>query len=125
VLAFLGGHVDTLRVLLNTRGAPVLEPPGGPREPGTTGSVVPSAHGPIEVLVSLKGLVSGESEAARIDRGIKKIDKEVAVIDKKLGSPGFVDRAPPEVVAEAKAQREALVEARARLEAARKLIDEL
>ncbi len=125
VLAFLRGHTDAIRFLLNTRGDAVFEAQGGPREAGTTASVVPSAHGPIEVLVSLKGLVSAESEAARIDRETKKIDKEIAVIDKKLGSPGFVDRAPAEVVAEAKAQREALVEAKGRLEAARKLVEEL
>ena len=49
---------------------------------------------------------------------LKKIDKDLAALDKKLGSPGFVDRAPEDVVEEAKAQRATLVEAKARLEAA-------
>jgi len=64
-------------------------------------------------------------ERERIDRSIKKIDKEIAVIDKKLSAKGFVDRAPKEVVEETHAQRRALVEARARLEEEKGLIEEL
>jgi valyl-tRNA synthetase len=125
VLAFLGDHADAVRFLVQTRGQPTFEASSGPREPGTTVSVVPSAHGPIEVLVPLKGLVEPEAERSRIDRGMKKIDKELAALDKKLGAPGFVDRAPKEVVEEAHAQRAAFVEARSRLEVARKLAEEL
>jgi valyl-tRNA synthetase len=124
VLAFLRGHADAMRFLVRSA-APAFEAPVPGREPGTTVSVVPSAHGPIEVLVPLKGLVTGEEENARIDRGLKKIEKELAALDKKLGSPGFVDRAPKEVVDEARAQRDALVDAKARLEAARGLVGEL
>jgi valyl-tRNA synthetase len=124
VLAFLREQVEAIRVLVKTKDE-AFEVPGGPRESGTTVSVVPSAHGPIEVLVPLKGLVTREAESARIDREIKKIDRDLAALDKKLGSPGFVDRAPKEVVEEARAQRAALVEARARLEAAKELLGEL
>jgi valyl-tRNA synthetase len=46
-------------------------------------------------------------------------------VDKKLGAASFVDKAPPEVVAEAKAQRASLAEAKVRLEKARALADEL
>jgi hypothetical protein len=49
----------------------------------------------------------------------------VAALEKKLGSPGFADRAPKELVEEAHAQRGALLEAKARLEAARALVVEL
>ncbi len=125
VLAFLREHVESIRFLARTQGAPIFEAPGGAREPGTTVSVVPSTHGPIDVLVPLKGLVTAEAERGRVDRGVKRIDKELAALDKKLGAPGFVDRAPREVVEEAHAQRAALVEAKARLEAARGLAEEL
>ncbi len=125
VVAFLGEQAGAIRLLVRTKGDPVVEAPGGARERGTTVSVVPSAQGPIEVLVLLKGLVDAEHETARIERETKKIDKEIAVIDKKLGAPGFVDRAPPEVVAETKAQRATLVGTRQRLEEARKLASEL
>ncbi len=125
VLSFLRGHAGAIRWLVRTQGDPTFEAVGGAREAGTTVSVVPSVHGPVEVLVLLKGLVDPGDERARIERELKKIDKELAAIDKKLGSSGFVDRAPKEVVEEAKAQRLALVDAKARLEGARKLAEEL
>jgi valyl-tRNA synthetase len=125
VLDFLSQHGEAIRLLVKTRGNPSLQPLGAPREPGTTLSVVPSPHGPIEVLVVLKGLVEPGSEASRIDRELKKIERDLAALDKKLGSPGFADRAPKELVEEAHQQRRSLIEAKARLEAARKLVDEL
>ncbi len=124
-LAFLREHAESIRFIVKTAGAPSYEASGAAREAGWTLAVVPSAQGPIEVLVGLKGLVDPGDERARIDRETKKIDKDLAAIDKKLGSPGFVDRAPQEVIDEARAQRQSLLDARARLEAARKLVEEL
>ena len=103
----------------------MVEPVGGPRAPGTVVTVVATDQGAVELLVGLRGLVEATKERTRIDREMKRIDKDVAALDKKLGSPGFVDRAPPEVVVESKAQRAALIDARARLDEARKLADEL
>jgi valyl-tRNA synthetase len=125
VLAFLRERTEAIRFLVKTRGDPQFEAPRSEREAGTTVSVVSTPRGPIEVLVGLKGLVEAQAERARIDRELKKIDKELALIEKKLGAPGFVDRAPKEVVDEARAQRDTLMDARARLEAARKLANEL
>jgi valyl-tRNA synthetase len=125
VVAFLRGHMEAIRGLVKTKGDPVFEATGGPREAGTTVSVVPSAGGAIEVLVGLKGLVEAKDELARVERELKRIDKDLSAIDKKLGSPGFVDRAPPEVVEEARKQRETLVESKKRLEEARRLAEEL
>jgi valyl-tRNA synthetase len=92
---------------------------------GTTVTVVPTIHGPVDIGVGLKGLVEKDAELARIDREMKKVEKDLAALDKKLASPGFVDRAPPEVVAEARAQREGLIEAKKRLVEARRLAEEL
>jgi valyl-tRNA synthetase len=125
VLAFLRDHAQAIRFLVKTRNLPEFGGAGLTREAGTTVSVVPSAHGPLEVLVALKGLVDPDSERARIEREVKKIDKELAAIDKKLGSPGFADRAPRDVVDEALAQRQSLAQAKAGLAAARRLADEL
>jgi valyl-tRNA synthetase len=114
-----------VRLLVKTKGDPTLGGRGGAREAGTTVSVVTSPKGPIEVLVGLKGLVEKDAELARIDREVKKLDKDLAALDKKLASSGFVDRAPPEVVEEARKQREGLVDAKKRLEEARALAEEL
>ncbi len=125
VIAFLREHAPAIASLVKTKGAPAFEAPGGPREAGTTVSVVPSGYGSVEVLVALKGLVAPHDELARIERELKKVDKDLAAIDRKVASPGFVSRAPKEVVAETNAQRSSLVDAKARLEAARHLAAEL
>jgi valyl-tRNA synthetase len=125
VLEFLGRHAEAIQLLVKTLGEPLLQPLGGPRQPGTTLSVVSSPHGPIEVLVLLKGLVDPQHEQSRVDRELKKIERDLAALDKKLSSPGFVDRAPKDVVEEAQRLRHSLIEARGKLEAARKLVDEL
>jgi valyl-tRNA synthetase len=125
VLSFLRGHHEAIRQLVKTAGDPAFEGPSAEREKGTTVSVVPHPLGAIEVLVGLRGLVSRQDEDARIDREIKRIERDRAAIEKKLSSPGFVDRAPPEVVEESRRQRQALVEALERLGAARKVAEEL
>jgi valyl-tRNA synthetase len=125
VIEFLRGHAEAIRFLVKTRGDPAFEGAGGQREAGTTMSVVPSARGPIEVLVGLKGLVDPHAELARIERELKKLERELSLLEKKLGAPGFVDRAPKDVVDGAKAQRMALVDAKARLDAAKELAMEL
>jgi valyl-tRNA synthetase len=121
VLDLFRSEIVTIRTLVKTEGDPVIEPSGGGRPPGSVMSVV----GDVEVLVGLRGLVDGTKEADRVEREIKKADKDVAAIEKKLGSPAFVERAKPEIVAEAKEQLDALRRTRARLEEARKLASEL
>jgi valyl-tRNA synthetase len=125
VVAFLRGHSEAIRLLVKTAGEPVFEAPGSPRDQGTTVSVVASAHGPVEVLVTLKGLVDPKDEVARVERELKKLERDLGALEKKLASPGFVDRAPPEVVDESRKQRATMVDAKARLEESRKLADEL
>jgi valyl-tRNA synthetase len=115
---------------VRTRGPAVFEDStSGPRDPGSVLSVVDvqvgGKGGAVEVLVGLKGLVDAKKERSRVEREIKRVEKDLAVMDKKLSSPAFVDRAPPEVVADAKTQRAALAEAKARLEASKSLADEL
>ena len=105
--------------------SPTIERIGSPRAAGTTVSVVPTLHGPVEVLVGLKGLVTKEEELVRIDREMKRIDKDIAAVKKKLSSPAFVDKAPKEVVEEANLQLKQLEEARVRLDESKKLAEEL
>ena len=98
---------------------------GGPRTAGTVVDVVPTPDGPVEVRVALKGLVTKEQELARIAKALDKLGKDLAVADKKLASPAFVEKAPKELVDEVRATRENILAARARLEESRKLADEL
>ena len=111
--------------MARTEGQPDLAGTSTPRPAGTSGTVVAADGGSIEVAVDLKGHVTKEKELARIEREIAKASKEIATIDKTLAAKGFLDRAPKEVVDEKNAQRAAFIEAQGRLEAAKKLAEEL
>jgi valyl-tRNA synthetase len=96
-----------------------------PGDAGRPSGFATSSAGEIEVQVLLKGLVDSAHEAARIERELKRIDKDLQGMEKKLSQPSFTEKAPPEVVAESRARLAELQTARARLEAGRGLIDEL
>jgi valyl-tRNA synthetase len=119
--ALLTSEIVAIRTLVKTIGDPAIEPAGGGRPEGNVMSVA----GDVEVLVELRGLVDGEKEGARVEREIKKTEKDVAALEKKLGTPSFTERAPADVVAEAKEQLEALRRRRSHLEEARGLAREL
>jgi valyl-tRNA synthetase len=121
IRALLTEELVTIRTLVKTEGDPAIEPSGGGRPPGSVMSVA----GEVEVLVGLRGLVEGSKESARVDREIKKVEKDLAVLQKKLASPAFVEKAPAEVVAQSREQLQALERTRARLEEARQLAAEL
>jgi valyl-tRNA synthetase len=122
--ALLEERISSIATLVKSE-SPTIEASGGPRIPGTMTSIVPSARGPIEVLVGLKGLVTKEKELVRIERETKRIDKDLAAIEKKMSSKGFLDRAPKEVIDETNALKKQLLDARARLEESKALADEL
>jgi valyl-tRNA synthetase len=122
--ALLEGRLATIGLLVKSS-APIVEKTGGPRLAGTTTSIVPSAHGPIEVHVGLKGLVTRSKELTRIERELKRIDKDLAAIEKKVSSKAFLERAPKEVIDETNTLKQQLIEARKRLEESRTLAEEL
>ncbi|MBX3204711.1 MAG: hypothetical protein KF764_06560 [Labilithrix sp.] len=122
--ALLDARLGTIATLVKSK-APTVEKTGGPRLAGTTTSIVPTAYGPIEVHVGLKGLVTKDKELVRIDREVKRIDKDLAAIEKKMSSKGFLERAPKEVIDETHALKKQLEDARVRLEESRKLAAEL
>jgi valyl-tRNA synthetase len=66
-----------------------------------------------ELLVPLAGIVDFAAEVRRLAKVITKVEKDVAQLSGRLVSPGFLERAPPEVVAEVEGK---VAAARARLE---------
>ncbi|MEG1433152.1 class I tRNA ligase family protein [Eubacterium sp.] len=58
-----------------------------------------------EIFLSLEDLVDKEKEIARLQNEKKKIEKELARLNGKLGNEGFLQKAPEQVVA---AEREKL-----------------
>jgi valyl-tRNA synthetase len=84
-----------------------------------------SVAGSVEVLVELRGLVQPEKEAERIERTLKKVAKDLAVLEKRLADPKFTNNAPAEVVKAAEEQRASLLRQQKRLEEERGLVEEL
>jgi len=119
--ALLEAERVAIRTLVKTAGDFRVVPRATERPRGAVMSVA----GGVDVLVALRGLVEGKKEAARVEREVKRAEKDIAALEKKLSLPSFADKAPPEVVAESRAQLEELRHKRAALEEARKIADEL
>jgi valyl-tRNA synthetase len=81
--------------------------------------------GDVEVFVGLRGVVDPAKEHERIERGCKKLLKDKANLEQRLNNPKFVEKAPPEVVAEITNQLQAVIRQLQQLEIARELIEEL
>ena len=77
------------------------------------------------MLVGLKGIVDAAKEQERVEREIRKTEKSIAVLEKKLASKGFVERAPAEVVQESKDSLSAMQDRRQVLAEAFELAREL
>ena len=75
-----------------------------------------------EVLIPLAGAVDMAAETARVDKEIARLAAEPDGVAKRLANPSFVERAPREVVEEARARVEELGEKRRKLEAHRALL---
>ena len=80
-------------------------------------SAVTVAHG-VRVVVPLAGLVDPEKERERLGRELKKVEKDLAVVTKKLGNANFVDRAPEDVVRTERERLASLTDKRDKLQAA-------
>ena len=59
----------------------------------------------------LAGIIDLEVERMRLTKEMAKLDQDIAVVDKKLGNPDFMARAPDEIVEENR-ERKAAAEAR-------------
>ena len=55
-----------------------------------------------ELILPLAGLIDKKAEGARNRKALADLDRQLAAIRGKLGSAGFVDRAPAEVVEQAR-----------------------
>ena len=118
--ALLSSEARAIATLVKTDGDPIVEATG--ERP--SGSVL-SVAGDVEVLVGLKGLVEAAKESERIERTLKKIDKDLAGLEKRLSDPKFMNNAPPDVVTQAREQKAALERQRERLGEERGLVSEL
>jgi valyl-tRNA synthetase len=76
---------------------------------------VPSASaqivlGEATVSLPLEGVIDIGAEKARLAKELEKIAKDMAAIDGRLNNPGFVAKAPPEVLEESRERKSELEE---------------
>jgi len=69
-----------------------------------------------DVPAAIPDVIDVDKERERIERALKKLDKELIGVTKKLSNPSFVDKAPPEVVAKSKTDEANLKARKAQLE---------
>jgi valyl-tRNA synthetase len=53
----------------------------------------------VEIYLPLKGLLDLDKEIARVEKEMAQIQKDQKLLETKLGNPGFISKAPAEVVA--------------------------
>ncbi len=77
----------------------------------------------VDVVIPLMGLVDFEEEIKRIKKNVEKIQKDIQLLNRKLGNEEFVKNAPPDVVeqdrlhiGQLKSQLESLQESLIRLQ---------
>ncbi len=58
--------------------------------------------GKLELFIPLEGLINLQEEASKIQKEIVRLQKEIERAQEKLHNPRFVDKAPPEIVAQEK-----------------------
>ncbi len=74
------------------------------------------------VALPLEGMIDFTAERARLNKELEKIAKDMGGIDGRLNNPGFVAKAPPEVLVESRELKAQLEEKKAKvLEALKRL----
>jgi valyl-tRNA synthetase len=109
--SFISGHGAVVRHLAGLGEFTVV--PAAPEAPGTLRQPVDA----VELRVSMAGLFDVAAENGRLTRELGKLDDELGSLGRKLANPQFVERAKPEVVAQAQQRVEELEERRAKVTA--------
>ncbi len=70
------------------------------------------------VALPLEGVIDFTAEKARLAKELEKIAKDMAAIDGRLNNPGFVAKAPPEVLEESRDRKSELAARKAKVDEA-------
>jgi valyl-tRNA synthetase len=115
--AVFSDNLPYIRSLATAEPVAVLSP-GAAKPDNAVSRVISGA----EVYLPLKGLIDVEKETARMNKELQALEGEMSRIDAKLANPGFVAKAPPDVLEGQKTRR---VEIEAKIEAVKAQIEYL
>jgi valyl-tRNA synthetase len=118
--AVLTAATADITALTRAERVEVLDPAAAAANPAT--KALAGVSGELQVVLPIEGLVDLEALRARLEKDIAKAEKEIKGLAGRLANPNFADKAPPEVVAECKAN---LAEAEAQAELARTRLADL
>jgi valyl-tRNA synthetase len=118
--ALLQAATADITALTRAERVEVLEPAQAAATPAA--KALAGVSGELQVLLPIEGLVDLEALRARLDKDIAKADKEIKGLAGRLANPNFAGKAPPEVVAECRAN---LAEAEAQAQLARQRLADL
>ena len=86
------------------------------------GQVIAGVTGTVQVLIPLTGLVDVAALQAKLQKKLDKVEKDIKSLTGRLNNPGFVNKAPAEVIEGAKND---LAEAQKQAEILRERLDRL
>ncbi len=86
------------------------------------GQVIAGVTGTVQILIPLTGLVDVAALEAKLQKKLDKVEKDIKSLTGRLNNPGFVNKAPEEVIEGAKAD---LAEAQKQAEILRERLDRL
>jgi valyl-tRNA synthetase len=78
----------------------------------------------VDIIVPLEGMMDFAEERNRIEKELKKIEKDIIVLSKKLSNEKFVQKAPPEVIEKDRQRLSALTEKKSKLQVHLKTIEQ-
>ena len=70
----------------------------------------------VEIYLPLKGLIDVEKETARLNKELENLAKEIKRVTGKLSNPGFLAKAPAEVVEKEREKQKGFEEKKAAVE---------
>ena len=82
-----------------------------------------SVLGEMDLIIPLEGMMDLEEERGRVEKELKKIEKDLIFLDKKLSNPNFVKKAPVEVIEKDEKRKATLSDKQAKLEIHLKTIE--
>ena len=83
-----------------------------------------SVLGDMDLIIPLEGMMDFQEERNRVEKELKKIEKDLIFLDKKLSNPNFVKKAPAEVIEKDEQRKTSLSEKQAKLEIQLKTIEQ-